>query len=53
MKRKKPSLNVVSAAADDDSVKSSSKRKVEFVEEAVEVGTGKKVRLPDGDEHEA
>ncbi|KAL8720998.1 MAG: hypothetical protein Q9225_002238 [Loekoesia sp. 1 TL-2023] len=50
VKRKKPITNVISEITDDDHAKNSGKRKVEFVEEAVEVGTGKKVRLSDGDE---
>ncbi|KAL9005066.1 MAG: hypothetical protein Q9188_002139 [Gyalolechia gomerana] len=50
VKRKKPTPSVVPEMADDDYVKSNGKRKVEFVEEVVEVGTGKKVRLSDGDE---
>ncbi|KAL8943306.1 MAG: hypothetical protein Q9216_001149 [Gyalolechia sp. 2 TL-2023] len=50
VKRKKPTPSVVPETVDDADVKSNGKRKVEFVEEVVEVGTGKKVRLSDGDE---
>lgn len=41
---------MISETADDDDAKNSGKRKVEFVDEVVEVGTGKKIRLSDGDE---
>lgn len=54
VKRKKPFVNQVSEEAEDDTTaRSGGKRKVEFVEEVVEVGTGKKAKLSDGDEEEA
>lgn len=53
VKRKKPSLDIVSQRPENESTKNSSKRKVEFVEEVVEVGTGKKAKLSDGFEDEA
>ncbi|KAL8840930.1 MAG: hypothetical protein Q9170_001123 [Blastenia crenularia] len=53
VKRKKSNPVVLSETAEDDSARNSGKRKVEFVEEVLEVGTGKKVRLLDGDEEGA
>ncbi|KAI4156092.1 MAG: hypothetical protein LQ341_000067 [Variospora aurantia] len=53
VKRKKLSIDVVSELAENDSTKDGSKRKVEFVEEVVEVGTGKKAKLSDGFEDKA
>ncbi|KAL8906854.1 MAG: hypothetical protein Q9207_001781 [Kuettlingeria erythrocarpa] len=54
VKRKKPSVNAVSGEAEDDTTAGSGgKRKVEFVEEVVEVGTGKKAKLSNGNEEEA
>ncbi|KAL8930865.1 MAG: hypothetical protein Q9208_000406 [Pyrenodesmia sp. 3 TL-2023] len=54
VKRKKPSVNPASEEVEDDIAgKSGGKRKVEFVEEVVEVGTGKKAKLSHGNEEEA
>ncbi|KAL9030644.1 MAG: hypothetical protein Q9196_001254 [Gyalolechia fulgens] len=50
VKRKKLTPSVVPELTDEDNLKSNGKRKVEFVEVVVEVGTGKKARLSDGDE---
>ncbi|KAL8762275.1 MAG: hypothetical protein Q9184_001687 [Pyrenodesmia sp. 2 TL-2023] len=53
VKRKKPSANPASEeVGDDTAAKSGGKRKVDFVEEVVEVGTGKKAKLLDGNEEE-
>ncbi len=54
VKRKKTSANTVSGETEDNTAaRSGGKRKVEFVEEVVEVGTGKKAKLSDGNEEEA
>ncbi|KAL9013646.1 MAG: hypothetical protein Q9173_001676 [Seirophora scorigena] len=53
VKRKKLSVDIVSERPENESTKNGSKRKVEFVEEVVEVGTGKKAKLSDGFEDKA
>ncbi|KAL8675288.1 MAG: hypothetical protein Q9168_000317 [Polycauliona sp. 1 TL-2023] len=50
VKRKKPIAEKTPTTEDEDVSKANGKRKVEFVEEVVEVGTGKKARLYDGNE---
>lgn len=50
VKRKKPIADMTPTAGEEDVSKANGKRKVEFVEEVVEVGTGKKARLSDGNE---
>ncbi|KAL8805510.1 MAG: hypothetical protein Q9223_004853 [Gallowayella weberi] len=50
VKRKKHTPNATSETTKEDPAKINGKRKVEFVEEVVEVGTGKKARLADNDE---
>ena len=50
VKRKKPIAEKTPTTEDEDVSTTNGKRKVEFVEEVVEVGTGKKARLYDGNE---
>ncbi|KAL8795598.1 MAG: hypothetical protein Q9182_007515 [Xanthomendoza sp. 2 TL-2023] len=50
VKRKKHTTNTTSETTKEDPAKTNGKRKVEFLEEVVEVGTGKKARLVDNDE---
>ncbi|KAL8659493.1 MAG: hypothetical protein Q9226_000386 [Calogaya cf. arnoldii] len=50
VKRKKPSPDTATITGEEDVSKTNGKRKVEFVEEVVEVDTGKKARLSDGNE---
>ncbi|KAL8999751.1 MAG: hypothetical protein Q9169_001424 [Polycauliona sp. 2 TL-2023] len=50
VKRKKPIADTTATTEQEDASAANGKRKVEFVEEVVEVGTGKKARLADGDE---
>ncbi|KAI4238843.1 MAG: hypothetical protein LQ349_000813 [Xanthoria aureola] len=52
VKRKKPTAETTTPTPREEDVSKAngSKRKVEFVEEVVEVGTGKKARLSDGNE---
>ncbi|KAL8760246.1 MAG: hypothetical protein Q9199_000145 [Rusavskia elegans] len=50
VKRKKPIADTTPTAGEEDVSKANGKRKIEFVEEVVEVGTGKKARLSDGNE---
>ncbi|KAL8985713.1 MAG: hypothetical protein Q9205_000664 [Flavoplaca limonia] len=50
VKRKKPTADPTPTIGEEDISKTNGKRKVGFVEEVVEVGTGKKARLSDGDE---
>ena len=52
VKRKKPMAETTPPTPGEEDVYKAncSKRKVEFVEEVVEVGTGKKARLSDGNE---
>lgn len=52
VKRKKPTAETTTPTPGEEDVSKAngSKRKVEFVEEVVEVGTGKKARLSDGNE---
>ncbi|KAI4223248.1 MAG: hypothetical protein L6R36_005567 [Xanthoria steineri] len=52
VKRKKPTAETTTPTLGEEDVlkANGSKRKVEFVEEVVEVGTGKKARLSDGNE---
>ena len=47
VKRKKPTADLTPAVGEEDFSKTNGKRKVGFVEEVVEVGTGKKARLSD------
>ena len=50
MKRKKPANGVLGDATESDLAKSNRKRKVEFADEVIDVGTGKKAKLSEGDE---
>ncbi|KAL8779867.1 MAG: hypothetical protein Q9213_006737 [Squamulea squamosa] len=50
VKRKKPTAELVPTTGEEDFLKTNGKRKVEFVEEVIEVGTGKKARLSDCNE---
>ncbi|KAL8855630.1 MAG: hypothetical protein Q9178_007719 [Gyalolechia marmorata] len=50
VKRKKPTADTTATIVDADVTKTNGKRKVEFAEEVVEVRTGKKARLSDGNE---
>ena len=50
VKRKKPTADTAPTIGEEDISKTNGKRKVGFAEEVVEVGTGKKARLSDGNE---
>ena len=50
VKRKKASNGSLPQSATIETLKTKGKRKSEFVDEVIEVGSGKKVRLSDGEE---
>lgn len=50
MKRKKPANNVLREETESGLAKDNGKRRVEFADEVVNVGTGKKARISEGDD---
>ncbi len=50
VKRKKPAKGVLREETESGLAKSNGKRRVEFADEVVNVGTGKKARISEGDD---
>jgi len=50
VKRKKPTSDAPGEPTESGLAKGNEKRKVEYADEVVDVGTGKKARISEGDE---
>ena len=48
IKRRKPAEGEASKASESHRIQGDGKRKVDFIDEVEEVGTGKKAKIPDG-----